>query len=74
MTMIFKSGLSLICCWCLLLRALRFDIIENYFQIYCSYSHCLLVQGKKIKQRKEKKDSFTYIIENSNKLRQHVEI
>lgn len=72
--MIFKSGLSLICCWCLLLRALRFDIIENYFQIYCSYSHCLLVQGKKIKQRKEKKDSFTYIIENSNKLRQHVEI
>lgn len=73
MTMIFKSRLSVICCWCLLLRALRFDLIENYFQIYCSYSHCLLVQGKKIKQRKEKKDSFTYT-ENSNTLRQHVEI
>ena len=27
--------------------------------------------GKKIKQHKEKKDSFTYT-ENSNKLRQHV--
>ena len=71
--MIFKSRLPVICCWCLLLRALRFDLIENYFQIYCSYSHCLLVQGKKIKQCKEKKDFFTYT-ENSNKLRQHVEI